>query len=187
MCGFSQLSSGTLRKSPEVTGNFGRFPPEVSGSLRNFFATLPGKVNKSKMRPTPKKPFPPEVSGSLRKSPEVSGTIFQKKNKKKTKKTILFEKNFSSQENQFFFKTQTQNTKQTRVARKSRFLRKSPEVSGSLRKSPKKISFFQNTNTKHKTNTFCLFPPKPSGTIRNPSENSRNTPGITEVMVPDTF
>jgi hypothetical protein len=87
MCGFSQLPSGTLRNPPEVTGNFGRFPPEVSGSLRNFFATLPGKVNKSKMRPTPKKPFPPEVSGSLRKSPEVSGSLRNHFSKKKTKHT----------------------------------------------------------------------------------------------------
>ena len=138
MCGFSQLPSGALRKSPEVTGNFGRFPPEVSGSLRNFFATLPGKVNKSKMRPTPKKPFPPEVSGSLRKSPEVSGT-------KKTKKTKITKKQLNFVKKTF---------------------------------PSKKISFFQNANTKHNTHTFCLFPPKPSGTLRNPSENSRKIPGI---------
>jgi len=141
MCGFSQLPSGTLRKSPEVTGNFGRFPPEVSGSLRNFFATLPGKVNKSKMRPTPKKPFPPEVSGSLRKSPEVSGTKKTKKTKKQKKTQFCLKKLFH----------------------------------------PNKSVFFQNANTKHNTHTFCLFPPKPSGTLRNPpesfgefQENSRN-------------
>ena len=150
MCGFSQLPSGTLRNPPESSGSLGRFPPEPSGSLRNFFATLPGKVNKSQMRPTPKKPFPPEPSGTLRNPLEPSGTLrnhLARNGSNFTKNTILMNKNFFIQENQFF----------------------------------------QKTNKKHKPNTFCLFPPEPSGTIRNPSENSRNTPGITEVMVPDTF
>ena len=142
MCGFSQLPSGTLRKSPEVTGNFGRFPPEVSGSLRNFFATLPGKVNKSKMRPTPKKPFPPEVSGSLRKSPEVSGTIFQKKNKTNKQNQFCLKKTFSSKQISFFQNT-NKNTTHTRFAC---FLRNPPEPSGTLRKIPGK---FQESTYRH--------------------------------------
>ena len=135
MCGFSQLPSGTLRKSPEVTGNFGRFPPEVSGSLRNFFATLPGKVNKSKMRPTPKKPFPPEVSGSLRKSPEVSGTKKTKKKQKNKKNSILFKKTFSSKQISFFSKRKhkTQHTHVLLVS--SETLRNPPEPFGKFQEN----------------------------------------------------